>query len=354
MLRYPAINSGHNMISLGNTLVSLERREVLQGGQLLRLGGRAFDILAVLIEANGAIVSKDELIEKVWGCTVVEDNNLQVHISGLRKVMGDDAPLIQTVPRRGYRLIPPSMQGGQPEAVTEETQLPVVVRKAQAARNGQGPGPLKPEAAAEPIVYIVDDEASVRSSLSRLLSAAGIENKTFESAQAFAVVAHGERPACLLLDVHLATTSGFELQEELRRCGSPMPIIFMSGASTVPMSVKAMKAGAIEFLVKPFSDIELLSAVRNSLSAARQAWQKWIQVWDAGTCYASLTPREREVLALLVKGYANKKIASLIGTSEITAKVHKKHIMTKMQAVNPLELYRLHALLTEQSDGLGS
>ena len=200
----------------------------------------------------------------------------------------------------------------------------------------------------------MDDEASVRSSLSRLLSAAGVENKAFESAQAFAVVTHDERPACLLLDVHLATTSGFELQEELRRCGSPMPIIFMSGASTVPMSVKAMKAGAIEFLVKPFSDLELLSAVRNSLSTASQAWQQWMRVCDAGARYASLTPREREVLTLLVKGYANKKIAALIGTSEITAKVHKKHIMTKMQADNPLELYRLHALLMEQSGGPGA
>ncbi|WP_460135082.1 response regulator [Pseudomonas sp. S1_E04] len=341
------------MIAFGNTLVLLERREVVQEGRLLRLGGRAFDILAVLIEANGAIISKDELIEKVWGCTVVEDNNLQVHISGLRKVLGDDAQLIQTVPRRGYRLIPPSMQGGQ-EAMTEETASPVFVRKAQATRNDPGSEHLEPEGAAEPIVYIVDDEASVRSSLSRLLSAAGVENKTFESAQAFAVVTHGERPACLLLDVHLATTSGFELQEELRRCGSPMPIIFMSGASTVPMSVKAMKAGAIEFLVKPFSDLELLSAVRNSLSTASQAWQQWMQVCDAGARYASLTPREREVLTLLVKGYANKKIAALIGTSEITAKVHKKHIMTKMQADNPLELYRLHALLMEQSGGPGA
>ena len=342
------------MIALGNTLVSLERREVLKEGHLLRLGGRAFDILAVLIEANGEIVGKDELIEKVWGCTVVEDNNLQVHISGLRKVLGDDARLIQTVPRRGYRLIPSLMPDCQLEAVTEETALSAAARRFQTAWDDQGQAPLKPQVAAEPIVYIVDDEASVRSSLSRLLSAAGIENTTFESAEAFAVVTHGERPACLLLDVHLATTSGFELQDDLRRCGSPIPIIFMSGAGTVPMSVKAMKAGAIEFLVKPFSDIELLNAVRNSLSAARQAWQKWIQVGDAGTRYASLTPREREVFALLVKGHANKKIAALIGTSEITAKVHKKHIMTKMQAVNPLELYRLHALLMEQSDGPGA
>ena len=145
------INSGHIMIAFGNTLVSLERREVVQEGQLLRLGGRAFDILAVLIEANGAIISKDDLIEKVWGCTVVEDNNLQVHISGLRKVLGDDARLIQTVPRRGYRLIPPSMQGGQ-EAMTEETASPVFVRKAQATRNDPGSEHLEREGAVEPIV----------------------------------------------------------------------------------------------------------------------------------------------------------------------------------------------------------
>ena len=341
------------MIAFGNTLVSLERREVVQDGQLLRLGGRAFDILAVLIEANGGIISNDELIEKVWGGTVVEDNNLQVHISGLRKALGHDAQLIQTVPRRGYRLIPPSIQAGQ-EAVLQETALRVFVRKDQAIRDDQGLAHLEPEVAAEPIVYIVDDEASVRRSLSRLLSATGIKNQTFESAQAFAAVTHGKGPACVLLDVHLATTSGFELQDELRRCGSPMPIIFMSGASTVPMSVKAMKAGAVEFLVKPFSDLELLNAVRNNLTRAIHAWRQWMQVYDADARYASLTPREREVLTLLVKGYANKKIAALISTSEITVKVHKKHIMTKMRADNSLELYRLHVLLMEQSGGSGA
>lgn len=198
---------------------------------------------------------------------------------------------------------------------------------------------------ATPIVYVVDDDAAIRVALGRLLSSADIASQAFATADAFLQSDFAERPTCLLLDVNLSVGNGFDLQHELLRRGHGFPIIFMTGFGTIPMSVRAIKAGAHEFLTKPFEPDTLVDLVRQALKQDQGQWAERAMTLSVRQRFNSLTPREREVLALLITGKMNKQIALELGTSEVTAKVHKRHVMTKMNARTVIELLKMRERL---------
>jgi FixJ family two-component response regulator len=182
------------------------------------------------------------------------------------------------------------------------------------------------------IVFVVDDDRSVRDALSSLVRALGREVETFSSALEFMRYNRPDAPACLVLDVSMPGLSGLDLQAEISRSAHPLPIIFVTGHGDVPMSVRAMKAGAAEFLQKPFSDSDLVEAIESALVADDTAREGRAQIAALRRRYESLTVREREVMALVVKGLLNKQTADALKIAEITVKVHRRHIMEKMQA----------------------
>jgi FixJ family two-component response regulator len=194
---------------------------------------------------------------------------------------------------------------------------------------------------AEPIVFVVDDDPSVRTSTERLVRSAGFKVKTFGSAKEFLESFRPEGPACLVLDVRLPGQSGLDLQRELTGSGVQIPIIFMTGHGDIPMSVRAMKAGAAEFLTKPYRKNDLLEAIRASIERDRASRKERLEAGALRQRYEQLTPREREVMALVVAGLLNKQIAGELATSERTIKFHRAHIMQKMEAESLAELVRM-------------
>jgi len=192
-----------------------------------------------------------------------------------------------------------------------------------------------------PTVFVVDDDADLRASIRGLLKSVGLRSEGFETAEQFLLRERLSGPSCLILDVSLPGISGLEFQQQLRRAGLQIPIIFVTGHGDIPMSVKAMKSGAVEFFTKPFDDNELLDAVRQALvrDSARLAEETEVAALRAR--YDMLTPREHEVMLLVVSGLLNKQIASDLGTSEITIKVHRAQVMHKMQAGSLAELVRM-------------
>ena len=194
------------------------------------------------------------------------------------------------------------------------------------------------------IVFVVDDDESVRESLQSLLRSAGLKVETFVSALQFLAspnLATLTVPSCLVLDVRMPGLTGLEMQERLREMHLAIPIIFITGHGDIPMSVRAMKAGAVEFLTKPFHDQYLLDAIAQALTRDRAALLQRAEIADLRTHYETLTPREREVMALVVEGLLNKQIAAELGTSEITIKVHRGQVMQKMQAASLAQLVRM-------------
>ncbi|KJK23035.1 LuxR family transcriptional regulator [Burkholderiaceae bacterium 16] len=198
---------------------------------------------------------------------------------------------------------------------------------------------------AKPTVFVVDDDDAVRRALTRLLRSAGYRAEGFGSALEFRAYLECGPPAdynaCLVLDVQLPDLNGLEFQRELRGAGMPLSIIFLTGHGDIPMSVSAMKAGATDFLVKPVSDTDLLNAIESALGSASQALASRIEIESIQNRIERLTPREREVLALVVEGRLNKQMACELGTAEKTIKVHRARVMKKMEAHSLAELVRV-------------
>ncbi len=193
----------------------------------------------------------------------------------------------------------------------------------------------------KPVVFIIDDDHSVRRSLERLAQSVGLVAKSFASAKEFLQSGHGKETGCLVLDVRMPEISGLELQETLARSGILLPIIFISGHGTVPMSVRAMKAGALDFLQKPFDEQDLLDAVYRAIDRCRQAREERQEVEILQARVRSLTPKEYEVFAWVITGIPNKNIADKLDTAEKTVKVHRASIMKKMGAQSIADLVRM-------------
>jgi FixJ family two-component response regulator len=193
----------------------------------------------------------------------------------------------------------------------------------------------------EPVVSVIDDDASVRSSLENLLRSVGMSVAVFASAKEFLASPHSDAPGCLVLDVRLPGMSGLDLQEQLTRSRPDLPIVFITGHGDIPMTVRAMKAGAVEFLTKPFGDEDLIEAVQQALRRARENSSEREDMVELRGRYESLTPREREVMRHVVAGEANKVAAAELGISETTIKIHRGHIMHKMRAGSLAELVRM-------------
>jgi RNA polymerase sigma factor (sigma-70 family) len=194
---------------------------------------------------------------------------------------------------------------------------------------------------ASPVVFVVDDDPSVAAALKRLIRSVGLDVQTFRTAEEFLRVTRPEGPACLVLDVRLPGVSGLDLQQKLGEAGLLLPVVFITGHGDIPMTVRAMKAGAVEFLPKPFREQDLLDAIQRAIRQDRSARQQRAELLALRQRYESLTPREAEVFRLVASGMPNKQVAATLGMSEKTIKVHRGRIMHKMQAQSLPDLVRM-------------
>jgi DNA-binding response OmpR family regulator len=275
----PADNDA--VIRFGRCSVLPRARQLLVDGRPAELGGRAFDLLMALISERGMLLTKNEIMSRVWPNRVVAEENLKVQMAALRKVLNEDQNAIKTVHGRGYvftgevttasvepnAFAPPS----QRSTPLPHRSLPTA-SSAWSSPSGQWiarSGKVAPNDAAQPIVVVIDDDPDVREALRGLLRTVGLRVELFASVQEFLDSAPQDPPRCLVLDVRLPGRSGLEFQEELATANLSVPIIFISGYADVPMSVRAMKGGAVEFLTKPVRDQELLDAIQQAIAQDR-------------------------------------------------------------------------------------
>ena len=197
-----------------------------------------------------------------------------------------------------------------------------------------------------PTVFIIDDDAGMRASIQDLVESVGLRAESFATAQKFLSNVRRDSPGCLVLDVRLPDTSGLDLQQKLSKAGFRTPIIFITGHADIPMTVRAMKSGAVEFLTKPFRDQNLLDVIHRALKRDRQIREKQSQLAELQSRHSTLSAREREVMSLVVSGMLNKQIAAELGASETTVKIHRGRVMQKMQAKSLPDLVRMADRLT--------
>ena len=197
------------------------------------------------------------------------------------------------------------------------------------------------KAAAVPTVFIVDDDAGMRQAIQDLVESVGLCAESFSTGEEFLMKHRTADPSCLVLDVRLPQMSGLDFQRQLAEMGAQIPIVFITAHGDIPMSVRALKSGAVEFLTKPFRDQDLLDAIQQALQQDRAAKEEQAQIHALDERYQALTARERDVMTLVVAGMLNKHIAAKIGASEATVKIHRSHLMEKMQAGSLIELVRM-------------
>jgi FixJ family two-component response regulator len=197
------------------------------------------------------------------------------------------------------------------------------------------------KAAAVPTVFVIDDDGGMRQAIQDLVESVGLRAEAFATGEEFLEKPRTADPSCLVLDVRLPQMSGLEFQQKLAELGVRVPIIFITAHGDIPMSVRALKSGAVEFLTKPFRDQDLLDAIQQALQRDRAAREQLADINDLQERYRALTAREREVMALVISGMLNKHIAARIGASEATVKIHRGHLMDKMQADSLIELVRM-------------
>ncbi len=274
--------SGDAVLRFARFCVLPRARQLLVDGQPIELGSRAFDLLLVLIGTPGFLITKKDIMSRVWPDTVVDESNLKVQMSALRRVLNVDRDVIKTVHGRGYvftsevtgaSIEPDALDrpgvGSAPPRLGPALPTSLFGWGSPGRHSATGSRMIVPDDGAEPVVVIIDDDPDIRDALRGLLRAVGLCVESFASVQEFLDSDPGDLPGCLVLDVRLPGQSGLEFQEELDKAKLRLPIIFISGHADVPMSVRAMKRGAIEFLTKPFRDQDLLDAIELAIAQDR-------------------------------------------------------------------------------------